>query len=505
MNARLQRLLPARASLAALVAGAANTGAFAPFGFWPLAILSPLALYLLLRGATVREGAARGFWYGLGFWLSGVSWVYVSIHVYGYTPVATAVLLTLLFALLLAVIFFAWWTALYAWLARGVLRPLLFVALWVLAEWVRSWLLTGFPWLYQGYAFIDTPLAGWAPVGGALLLSAFATGAAVLLADLLRGTRRDQYRALALATVVLVGGWALQGQSWTRPAGAPASISLVQGNIPQDMKWLQEMQQPTIDIYRTLTAGEWGRDLVIWPEAAIPMFLYEAEELVEALAREATASGSTLVTGIPYAVLANGRPLYHNSVLALGARRGMYHKVQLVPFGEYVPLAPLFRAIAPFFNLPQIPLEGFSAGRDLQPPLPAGDRSLATFLCYEIVYPDYVRRHAAHAGLLLTVSNDAWFGTSHGPHQHFQIARMRALETGRWLLRGTNTGISAIVDPQGRVAALAPQFERTVLRGEATPMQGATPFMVLGQWPLLALCAAVVAAAWRRRRVMAPL
>jgi apolipoprotein N-acyltransferase len=496
-------LLPGRTALLAILAGALNTLAFAPFGAWPLAVLSPLALYLLLRDTTARTAFSRGFAYGFGFWLSGVCWVYVSIHVYGYTPVATAVVLTLLFAAMLSLLFFAWWTALYAHLARGVLRPLLFVALWVLAEWVRSWLFTGFPWLYQGYAFIDTPLKHYAPIGGVLLVSALAVGAAVLLVDLLRGTQRARLVAGAALVAIAAGGVGLSHIAWTKTSGAPKTVSLLQGNIPQDMKWLTQMQQPTIDIYTELSKNEWGRDIVIWPESAIPLFVHEAIPLVDALRARADASGSAFITGMPYMYFQNERPVFHNSVLSLGGiqQTAMYHKVHLVPFGEVVPFSSLLRAIAPFFALEGIPLEGFARGQENQPPLPAGKLGLATFLCYEIVYPDYVRRQAASADVLLTVSNDGWFGDSHGPHQHFEISRMRAVENGRWLLRGTNTGITGIIDPQGNVVAKLPQFERTVLRGNVTPMKGATPFMVWGNWlVLLAGFVIITLAVWRRRR-----
>lgn len=495
------RLLPQRANLIALLAGAINTLAFAPFNAWPLAVLSPLALYLLLRGLDARGAAWRGFWYGFGFWLSGVSWVYISIHTYGYTPVGMAVFLTLAFAALLSVLFFAWWTAIYACFARGTLRPLLFVALWVLAEWTRSWLLTGFPWLYQGYAFIDTPLAGYAPLGGVLLLSAAVLAIAVLALDLAQGTKRARLIA-GVSIVALIGGGALlKILRWTEPIGAPATVSLVQGNIPQDIKWLREMQQPTIDIYTDLSRDEWGRDLVIWPESAIPKFFHEAQDTLDAAGRRAADTGSTFITGIPYVYQRGNAYIFHNTVLAMRAPQSyaMYHKVNLVPFGEVVPFAPLLRQIAPFFSLEGIPLEGFQAGFDGQPPLPAGNHRLATYLCYEIVYPDYVRRHAVDADILLTVSNDGWFGDSHGPKQHFQIARMRALETGRWLLRDTNTGITAIIDPQGKVVAQAEPFARTVLRGDVQGMQGSTPFMVVGQWPVLGAIALVLALTWRRR------
>lgn len=504
---KLHSFLPGRSGLLAAAAGAINTLAFAPFDLWPLAILSPLALYLLLRGLDARTAFSRGFAYGFGFWLAGVSWVFVSIHVYGYTPLPMALLLTLAFAALLSLLFFAWWTALYAWLARSVLRPVLFVALWLLGEWVRSWLFTGFPWLYQGYALIDTPLAGFAPLGGVLLVSTVTLVCAVLLADLLAGTRRARLRAGAGIALAFAAGWLLTLPQWTTPEpGAdgrttPVSVSLLQGNIPQDMKWLSEMQEPTIAIYQELSASEWGRDLVVWPESAVPKFVHEAWPLVDSLRERADASGSGFITGMPYAYLQDGVPVYHNSVLALGGPRGltMYHKVHLVPFGEVVPFADVLRAIAPFFSLQGIPLQGFNPGADAQPPLTAGGHQYAPFLCYEIVYADYVRRQAAAADVLLTISNDAWFGASHGPRQHFQIARMRAIETGRWLLRGTNTGVTGIIDPHGRVTAQAEPFTRTVLRGEVLPMQGNTPFMVVGEWPVLGALALVLLLAWRRR------
>jgi len=502
----VNKLLPERASLFALLAGALNTLAFAPFGAWPLAVLSPLALYLLLRNADARTGFRRGFAYGFGFWLSGVCWVYVSIHVYGYTPAAMAVTLTLLFAAMLALIFFAWWTALYAWLARGVLRPLLFTALWVTGEWVRSWLFTGFPWLYQGYAFIDTPLRGYAPVGGVLLVSALAVFAGTLLLDVLRGTQRARAGGALALLAIAAGGYALAHVHWTQPVGTARTVSLMQGNIPQDMKWLTEMQGPTIQIYRDLTRDEWGRDILVWPESAIPLFVHEGIPLLEHLREQANASGSSFITGMPYVYRLNAGNVFHNSVLSIaGAGRfdenppAMYHKVHLVPFGEVVPFASLLRAIAPFFALEGIPLEGFQRGAANQPPLPAAGLGLATFLCYEIVYPDYVRRQAATADVLLTVSNDGWFGASHGPHQHFEIARMRAVETGRWLLRGTNTGISAIVAPDGSVVKRAPQFERTLLRGEVTAMKGTTPYMTWGNLPVLLAALAITLLAWRRR------
>lgn len=479
----------------ALLAGLLTPLSLAPFGFWPVSLLTTALFALLLQGRTAREGFFTGWAYGAGLWGSGVAWLWVSIHDYGYTPAWLATLMVAFVAVVMGLL-----SGLQGWIyARLKLdrQALLgFPALWALFEWLRSWLFTGFPWLYLGYAYIDTPLSGFAPVGGVFLVSLLVVLTSVGMLQLLRpaSSRQRAVLATALASLWAVG-LGLQQIEWTRASGNPVSISIIQGNIPQDMKWNVEMQDQTIAIYEKLSEKEWGRDVVLWPEAAITKFLHEAIPDLERIDARAAASHSAFVTGIPY-LEPGGPPLrFFNSVLAVGDGRGLYHKQRLVPFGEYIPFEDVLRGALPFFDMP---MSSFSWGSDQQQPLAVKSFRLQPSICYEIAYPGLVRRQALGADMLVTVSNDAWFGGSHGPHQHFEMVRMRALETGRYILRGTNNGISAIIDNRGRVVSRAPQFVRTVLRGEARTVEGLTPWLVMGNVLILTLSGVMMALAWRR-------
>ncbi|HNP03179.1 MAG TPA: apolipoprotein N-acyltransferase, partial [Agitococcus sp.] len=281
------------------------------------------------------------------------------------------------------------------------------------------------------------------------------------------------------------------------------SVSIVQGNIPQDVKWQMEWRDKTLAIYEQLSKSEWGQDVVIWPEAAIPMFQYEANDFLIKINNTATATNTAFVTGIPYADLENinkqGIPPFYNSIAALGAGNGLYFKQRLVPFGEYVPFESWLRGVLPFFNLE---MSSFSAGNPQQSSLIVKDYKLAAAICYEIAYPEITRRNAEKADFITTLSNDGWFGTSTGPHQHLQMVQMRALETGKWIIRATNTGISGFISPKGTIVKKAPQFKRTVLRGHVYPVKGQTPFSRLGNWPILIFCFGIlIISFWRCRRI----
>jgi apolipoprotein N-acyltransferase len=274
---------------------------------------------------------------------------------------------------------------------------------------------------------------------------------------------------------------------WTEPGGLRRA-ALVQGNVDQATKWLPENRLPIAAHYRQLSAPHWGVDLIVWPEAALTLFEHQAAELLAALDEQGRASGTGLVLGIPALEVRPGDEIvFQNAALALGAAKGRYVKRRLVPFGEYVPLETLLRGLITFFDLPMSHAE---PGAWQQPPFRLGEGSASMAICYEIVYPELSR---ADVNLLLTISNDTWFGHSIGPRQHLAIARMRALENGRWLLRATNNGVTAIVDPRGQVTARLPQFEAGVLTGGFRLMSGRTPFNRLGDWPLHLLL--VVAAA----------
>ena len=437
---------------AALLAGALLPAALAPFDIWPLAVLCPLALLALLRRPGPAVAALRAWSFGVGMFGTGASWVYVSIHQYGSAPVPLAAFLTLLFCLGLALFpaltFWAW----ARWLRErpgGVLFG--FTAAWVLGEWWRGWFLTGFPWLYAGYSQLEAPLAGWAPVLGVLgigLILAFTAAALYLTLTRTRGgpaalaaqraavDRRPPARARRLDRARRRAAVGRDGAGQHR-AGAQVGA--------------RDSCEAILDTYVAMSEPLWGTDLVVWPEAAVPAYLDLVVDKLAPLAARAVQSGSTLLLGIPTRDANETRRRgfdAFNSIAVIGADSGLYHKRRLVPFGEYVPLEPWLRGLIAFFDLP---MSSFSSGPAEQPPLTVRGLRVAPSICYEVVYPDLVGAGAADAELLLTVSNDTWFGASIGPLQHLQMARMRALETGRPLIRATNNGISALIDERGRV------------------------------------------------------
>ncbi|KEA64419.1 Apolipoprotein N-acyltransferase [Marinobacterium lacunae] len=469
-------------ALGAVLAGASATLAFAPFSLPLFAILSPALFWLLLRNQPPANALCRGWLFGLGFFGAGVSWVYISIHTYGNASVALAAGLTFAFCAALALLF-----ALQAWIGarwfRGRHAWLAFIALWWLFEWLRSWFLTGFPWLYLGYAWVDTPIKTLAPVGGVWLLSMFSL---LLAAGAVEALYRRHYAPILPGSALLLIALMLPGH-WTQPAGEPLRTAIVQPNVPQLMKWDPSYLGPILDQLTSLSEQHPDADLIVWPENAVPALYPHIADRLASFQDWLLDTDTTLITGLPTATRDQADPtrtLYHNSLMSIGRRSGLYHKHRLVPFGEYVPLESQLRGLIEFFNLP---MSSFSLPQGHQTPLTLDTFSIASAICYEIAYPDLVRSQAQDAALILTVSNDTWFGRSIGPDQHLQMARMRALENGRWVVRGTNNGITAIIDPQGIISAQLPVDETDVLAGDITPMKGQTPYQRLGIWPLLGL------------------
>lgn len=491
------RLTPAAPWLALLL-GALMPLGLAPLDWWPVSLLAIGVFAELLRDQTPGRAARISYAFGYGLWAHGGSWLLVSMHDYGNTSWPLSLLLLAFVAGVMALFFLplGW---LYARLRLQRLGWLTLPALLVLGEWLRSWLFTGFPWLMLGYGFIDTPLAGWAPLLGIYGVSLAAGISAVALFSIWRHGKQAPGAIIALALTWVVGGL-LNPISWTRiDTSQPVSVSLVQGNIPQESKWALEWRDKTVKIYRDLSVSEWGRDLVLWPEAAIPMFAHEAQDALAMIENDALKSRSAFVTGIPFATWNSTRTgvLFYNSIAAMGDGFGLYHKQQLVPIGEYIPFESWLRGAIPFFDLP---MSSFSWGPAEQPPLTVKNHAMAPFICYEIAYPSLVQRLSRDADILATVSNDGWFGRSIGPEQHFEMVRMRAKETGRYIVRGTNNGITAILDDHGRVVAEAPRFTRTVLRGEVYPARGLTPWQRAGVTPVLVLCGLLLLLGWRQGR-----
>ncbi len=488
--------------LAALAAGALLPFAFAPYDVWPLAIVAPLVLLALLADLGPGAVARRAWCFGVGMFGSGASWVYVSIHVYGAAPVPLAAALTTIFcmglALFPALTFWAW----ARWLrdrAGGI--AIGFAAAWILGEWWRGWLLTGFPWLYLGYSQADGPLAGWLPIGGALGTGLIPALSAAALYLTLRRRRRGPL-ALGVAAALWLVAPLLERIEWTAPDGEPLSVALVQGNIEQNLKWVPGQLEEILATYTALSEPLWGTPLVVWPESAVPAYLDLVVEQLAPIAARAREAGSALLLGIPSRDANPERRRgfdAYNSVAVLGEGSGLYHKRRLVPFGEYVPLEAWLRGLIAFFDLP---MSSFTGGPEEQAPLSAHAVTIAPSVCYEIAYADQVAAGARAAALLLTVSNDTWFGASIGPLQHLQIARVRALETRRPLIRATNDGVSALIDARGRITARGAQFTREVVRGHVQPTRGLTPFVRFGSMPLvdlLAFACLVLARPVRRR------
>jgi len=482
------------------VAGAFTPLAFAPFGLWPLALLAPAALLLAWRGASPRRAAVRGYLYGLGLFALGTSWVYVSMHRFGGLDTPLAAALTALFVLFLAAFpaTVGWaWARLSGGRLTAVTALLLFPALWGLVEWIRGLIFTGFPWLLLGYAHTDAPLAGLFPLLGVYGVSLASATLAGLLAWALDAPRRRGATALAALIAALALAWVVGRPTWTTASGEPLTVALVQGNVPQDIKWLPEQRAPTLNRYLELTRRHWDADLVVWPETAVPAFAHQVSAFLARLDEEARRTRTALLIGLP--VREPASPRYYNAMLALGDGEGEYRKHHLVPFGEYLPLRGLLGGVLDFF---QIPLSDFSAGPARQPLVRLAGLPVGVSICYEDAFGEEMLYQFPEAAFLVNASNDAWFGDSFAPHQHLQIARARALESERWMVRATNTGITALIDPQGRIQAQAPAFQVTTLTGTIQPRTGHTPYTRWGNVPAVSLALAGLVLAWilvRRR------
>jgi apolipoprotein N-acyltransferase len=482
----LKRLAPSAAL--ASVAGAASVLAFSPFDLWPVGLAAhAFLIHLWLRAGSPRAALVIGYAFGLGLFATGVSWVYVSLHRFGAMPAPLAALATLLFCAWLAV-----FPAAVGWLqarlhaAEAARAALAIPALWTLAEWLRGWHFTGFPWLGAGYAAIDTPLAGFAPLVGSLGVTLAALACAGLAWCVALG--RARWIAAVALVVVVAAGHALRRIEWSQPAGEPFRAALLQGNVPQDLKFDPARYARTLETYARLAEAGPAR-LIVLPETALPRFLDAVDPAyIARLEAAARKNGGDLLLGVPTRA---GSAEYYNSVVSLGASpRQAYHKVHLVPFGEFVPpgLGWITRTLS-------VPMSDFSRGAAAQRPLQVAGERVAINICYEDAYGDEIARQLPEATLLVNVSNVSWFGDSLAPAQHLQIARMRAVESARMHLTATNTGITAAIGRDGEVLARLPQFTEGRLEVTARGYRGATPYMRSGDWLALGIAAALLAAA----------
>ncbi len=528
---------------------------FAPFGLWWLQPLLLAALFELWSSATPRRAALLGFTFGMGWFCAGVSWVYVSMHDVGGMPMAVAGLATVLFAIMLAA-----YTALAGWVvaklgARRAAPPagagatttpvqalLVLPAAFTLCEWLRGWMFTGFPWIAPGYAHTDGPLAGFAPLMGvhgltylAALAGALAASMVPLrMASMARGTLAGRgavsdlvtaparkamvgadvramppkpapraslgstVRLLALPAGALIAlcviGMSLRGIEWTQPVGKPLSVSLLQGNIPQELKFVEGRFESTLDIYEGL-ATRHASTLIVLPETALPRMLHAIPpRALQRFDTLASQRGATLITGVPRA---ESSTRYFNSAISLGRNaQQTYDKSHLVPFGEFIPFGFQW-----FVDLMRMPLGNFTAGGTAQTPMRVADQHIAVNICYEDLFGEEIIRQLPQASLLLNISNVGWFGDSLAPHQHLQASRMRAIETGRMMLRATNTGATAVIDAQGSVTQALPFFSEGALAASVQGRTGATPYVRTGNRVVIGFCLlALIWCAWGIRR-----
>lgn len=481
--------------------GCLLTAAFEPAGLWPLAPALLLPFFYVCLTKSGASAAQHAFCFGFGLFVCGTYWIYLSVTGPGQGPWWIGALLVILLTLIMAT-----YLAATAWLIQRFCREhhwrllLIAPAAWTFLEWLRGWLFSGFPWMSLGYAEIDTVLAGWAPVLGVYgvsLLLVFSSAAA-LLAILARGRQRGV--AIGLLLLPWMGGAALTQVAWTAADGAPIRTTILQAGVGQERKWLPEEREPTKAFYSTSTRAAIDSQLVVWPEVAIPSVTDREEAYIASLHSIAIRNEQAIIFGIlEREFLAQGGVNIYNSVLLVqDDTRQVYRKRHLVPFGEYFPVPATVREWLRMMNLP---FSDITPGADTQELLTLADGTkLAVAICYEDSYGAELLQAFPDASILINVSNDGWFGDSIAPHQHLQIARMRSLETGRFTVRATNTGVSAFIDASGRLLQAGAQFEALQMSADIEPRRGLTPYARFGNWPVISLCALLLAGFWLRSR-----
>lgn len=473
----------------ALLLGALMTLGFAPFDWAPVSVLALAALFALAAGRSAKRAALLGWLFGVAHFSTGVYWTYISTHIYGGAPAWLGALLCItLYA----------YMGLYPAFALGMMarlklwsRPAGWLgvpALWLLVELARTYMpVLAFPWLSLGDVALDSPFVRLAPLLGVLGIGAVMALLAYTLYRLC--TLQLSWRpALVTSAIFALLVFAPPAPTqWTQTSGAPLKVAIIQGNIRQDEKWLPRMQWPTLNRYRTMTLQADDADLILWPEVALTQPYHELKQpYLDPLAEQLTARGSTLLAGI---LIRDDSGGYFNSIIATGASAGRYDKRHLVPFGEYFPIPDWLR---PLMDVLGTPYSDMLFGAPKQSPITIKGQRIGMGICFEDVFADEYRRDAADSGLMVVATNDAWFGHSGAAAQHLAMARMRAIETGRVVLRASNTGVSAIIGPDGELQAQSGFFTTETLRGLAQPRSGQTPYVRWGDAPLWGFCVGVI-------------
>lgn len=467
--------------LCAILAGGILPFAFSPYDIYVLVILSLTVLFFVWTKSSAKESFILGYLFGFALFGIGVNWLHISINLFGGVNFFGA-----LFFTYLLVAYLALYPALCGFLAVRFFGKNLFIVLpilWVVTEWCRGWILTGFPWLNLGTSQTDSILASFAPIIGDYGLSLLVCISAVGLILLITGNLKRRVTGIIILTVIVSSSILAGHVNWTETNGAELNVALVQGAIPQKLKWKAEQREKTYEIYSGLSEPYWSSDLIIWPETAIPSLYHLADDFISRISDRKKNTDTLFMSGLAYKDLKTNQ--YYNSVLLIDREHHFYHKHHLVPFGEYLPFKSILGQLLRFL---QIPMSDFSAGDEQQKLLKTKKGNFGMSICYEDAYGTEIRKALPDANILVNVSNDAWFGDSMAPHQHLQIARMRAMENGRYLLRSTNTGISAIIDNKGKVVSQSPQFVPDALHGRVKLFIGETPYSRYGNNLVLGFC-----------------
>jgi apolipoprotein N-acyltransferase len=521
----MQRFFESRAAvwLAAPV-GAVLALAFAPFEWWPLAVVCPAYLFLVwAHSPSPRHAGRAGFLFTVGLFLAGTYWLYSTIHEVGHAPAWIAIFLMFGMVAILGGYTAALGYALTRWLSplatgdgrqatardettsasltarRGAVLHLLVIypAAYTLLEWFRGWFLSGFPWFALGYSQTDSPLAAFAPISGVYgisLLSALSAGAIAALI-----VTRQRVASAAILIVIWGSAALLWHREWTEPSGRPVTAAIVQGAVPQDVKWSPEYRDSTLRLYRDLSLPYLGKDILLWPEAALPDTADQLGHFLSYIWAASREKGTTLITGM----LRYGKSTddVRNALLVLDSEPQWYDKRKLVPFGEFFPVPSFVRS---WMRMQNLPYSDITPGAPDQPAMKVGDNKIAVTICYEDAYGAEQLSALKDATLLVNVTNDAWFGDTTAAPQHLQISRMRVMEAQRPLLRAANDGISAVIDASGHVASTLPRFKPAVLTGVVQPRTGLTPYAKVGNWPVILLSVALLVgvAVFQRRTAL---
>ena len=488
--------------LISLLVGMVYPFGFAPYGWWPVSVISVAIIFGIWSRADKPALYWSALFYGLGVYGVGVSWVYVSMVNFGNMLPPMAAIAVLLFALILTTFSLAL-VFVYSMLSPMLRAPhrllILLPALWVVFEALRGSVFTGFPWLWLGYTSTDTWFAAWSTLSGVLASGYVLASLAALIAYMMMIRNAVVWgKTIVLMASIVAVSWLLDQHNWTRLSGESIEVTLIQADVPLSEKWQPEKREQILQTYLAATKAASNSDLVVWPEGALPMRL---DRISESYLTSLHSVNAAIALGVTTQGKAGDESQYYNSLAILdkGATQ-VYRKRHLVPFGEFFPFKPLLGGL---FKTLNIPMSDYSKGAKEQANLRVKAFQIVPTICYEDAFPEDWRHKVSDAHAILNISEDAWFGDSFAPHQRLQMARMRAIEFQRPVIRVSNSGLSTVIDARGNIDATTPQFTPAIFSSPVYFVQGDTPYTQYGRrplWFLLSLMLGLSVLSGRERR-----